>query len=181
MKALSPEQQKEIFSKVDEARKKGKTTNYSAIYGVGAAKLARELKIPVKEAKKLLEAYWKKHWAVKAYSEKVETKTVNGQKWLRNPINGFFYSLRNDRDIWSTLNQGSGSYCFDSWLREILKIRKQLTATYHDECILEVKEGNYEKAKDMLETAINIVNDKLKLNVKLAVDTHIGKRYSDIH
>lgn len=181
MKQLPEEAQKELFNKIKLARQKGKVTGYSAVYGVGAAKLARELKVSKQEAQKLLDAYWKKHWAVKAVSEKMITKVVNGQKWLLNPINNFWYSLRNDRDIWSTLNQGSGSYCFDSWIKEIFKRRKQLTASYHDEVILEIKKDSFEKAKSMLIDSINSVNDKLKLNVKLDVDSHAGYRYSSIH
>jgi DNA polymerase I-like protein with 3'-5' exonuclease and polymerase domains len=181
MQRLTEEDQLKLFKQLDVARKKGKSTNYSATYGVGAAKLARELKVPVTEAKKLLEAYWKKNWAVKAYAETAKIKTVNGQEWVYNPVSKFWYSLRSRKDVWSTTNQSTGSYCFDLWVKETRKERDQLTASFHDEQIIEVKEGNREKATKLLKDAIQRVNDKLKLNVPLGVEVQFGHRYSQIH
>ena len=181
MKNLPADQQKSIFEKVDGARKKGKSTNYSAMYGVGAPKLARELKSSVKEAKVLLDAYWKKNWAVKAYADAATIKKVNGQEWVYNPVSKFWYSLRSRKDIWSTTNQSTGVYCFDIWIREFRKIRPQITGQMHDEVILEVKEGNRERSVQLLQDAISRTNDKLKLNVKLAVSVQFGNRYSQIH
>lgn len=181
MKALPAEQQKAIFEKVGSARKKGKSTNYSAMYGVGAPKLARELRSSVKEAKVLLDAYWKKNWAVKAYADAATVKKVGGQDWVYNPVSRFWYSLRSRKDIWSTTNQGTGVYCFDTWIREFRKVRPQITGQMHDEVILEIKEGNRERSVQLLQDAIDHTNDKLKLNVKLAVSVQFGSRYSDIH
>lgn len=181
MKLLPQEEQKKLFSKIKAARHKGKTTVYSATYGVGAPKLARELKVPVSEAKRLLEAYWKRNWAVRKIADDCSVKTVNGQKWLYNPVSKFWYSLRADKDRFSTLNQGSGAFCFDMWVREIRKERNQLTATFHDEVILEVKQGVREKATALLKDAIQRVNDKLKLNIQLGVDVQYGDNYAQIH
>lgn len=181
MKLLPVEEQKKMFSKIKTARHKGKTTVYSATYGVGAPKLARELKVPVSEAKRLLEAYWKKNWAVKKIAEDATTKTINGQMWLYNPVSKFWYSLRYMKDIWSTTNQSTGVYCFDTWVRYTLEQRDQLTATFHDEQVLEVKEGFREEAKKLLLTAMNKTNEKLKLNVTLGCSVDFGHRYSQIH
>lgn len=181
MKALPPDEQKKLYQKIKSARHKGKTTVYSATYGVGAPKLARELKVSVPEAKNLLDAYWKRNWAVKAYADNAVVKKVNGQDWVYNPVSKFWYSLRNKKDIWSTTNQGCGVFCFDSWIREFRKARPQLTAQMHDEIILEVKQGSREKAAALLQDAIQRVNDKLKLNIQLGVDVQFGARYSEIH
>lgn len=178
---LTAEEQEKLFKRVDEARKKGKSTNYSAMYGVGAPKLARELKTSVPEAKKLLEAYWKKNWAVKAYAESATIKRVDGQEWVYNPVSKFWYSLRSRKDIWSTTNQSTGVFCFDTWIREFRKVRPQLTGQMHDEVILEVKEGNQEKATQLLRDAISRTNEKLKLNVNLDISIQFGKSYADIH
>jgi hypothetical protein len=156
-------------------------TGNSAMYGVGAPKLARELKVPVSEAKKLLEAYWKKNWAVKAYAENARIKKVNGQEWVYNPVSKFWYSLRSRKDVWSTTNQGTGVYCFDTWIKEFRKLRPQLTGQFHDEVILEVKEGSRDKAESLLRDAIDRTNEKLKLNVKLDISVQFGKSYADIH
>lgn len=156
-------------------------TGNSAMYGVGAPKLARELKVPVSEAKKLLEAYWKKNWAVKAYAENAKIKKVNGQEWVYNPVSKFWYSLRSRKDIWSTTNQSTGVFCFDSWIREFRKVRSQLTMQMHDEIGIEIKEGSRDKAEKLLRDAIDKVNEKLKLNVNLDISVQFGKSYADIH
>lgn len=181
MQKLSEAEQEKLFKKIDAARKKGKSTNYSAMYGVGAPKLARELKVSVSEAKELLKAYWKRNWAVKTYAENATVKIVNGQDWVYNPVSKFWYSLRSHKDIWSTTNQSTGVYCFDLWIKETLKRRKQITGQFHDEQILEVRLGNREKATALLQEAIQAVNDKLKLNIQLGIDVKFGHRYSDVH
>lgn len=170
-----------VVKHVAKLRKTYKVVNYSAVYGVGKEKLARELKTTVADAKRLLDGYWKRNWAVKQIADDCEVKTVNGQKWLFNPVSKFWYSLRADKDRFSTLNQGTGVYCFDTWVKEVRKKRPQLTAQFHDEVILEVKKGNREKATALLKDAIQRVNDKLKLNIQLGVDVQFGHRYSEIH
>jgi DNA polymerase family A len=170
-----------LVKKVVSIRKQYKVVNYSAVYGVGPPKLARELKSSVTFAKQLLEGYWKRNWAVRKVAEDCVVKTVNGQKWLFNPVSKFWYSLRYEKDRFSTLNQGTGVYCFDSWVKECLKRRNQLTAQFHDETISEEPEGNFEKVKALQLEAIAAVNRKLQLNVTLGVEPKVGKRYSDIH
>ena len=43
MQKLKPDKQQELFKALGKVRDQAKTTNYSALYGVGAKKLAREL------------------------------------------------------------------------------------------------------------------------------------------
>lgn len=162
-------------------RKTYKVVNYSAVYGVGPPKLARELKTTLGKAKDLLESYWRRNWAVKKVAEECVVKTVNRQKWLYNPVSKFWYSLRNEKDRFSTLNQGTGVYCFDSWVRECRKRRPQITGQFHDETISEVKKGYFEKMKALQLEAIDAVNAKLQLNVTLGIDVKHGHRYSEIH
>lgn len=181
MKKLPKDQQKALFDKLHAVRHQGKTTNYSSQYGVGKAKLARELKIPEVEAKKLLDAYWKVNWAIKACAEKQYVKRIKGQDWIYNPISKFFYPLRNEKDRWSTLVQGSGVFCFDEWIRIFREKRGQLTGQFHDEVVLEIKKNNRDKATNLLRGAIDQLNDNLKLNVKLDADIQFGDSYAEIH
>ncbi len=94
-----------------------KEANYACVYGAGAPTVARGAKIKLKDARKLVKLYWERNWAVKKVAEECEVKWVKGQQWLLNPISRFWYSLRADKDRFSTLNQGSGVYCFDTWVR----------------------------------------------------------------
>lgn len=162
-------------------RKNYKAANYSAIYGVGAAKMARSLDITVNEAKNLIQAFWQRNWSIRKFSEEQQIKHTKEGMWVKNPVNGFWYSLRNEKDIFSTINQGTGVYVFDSWVRNIFEKRKQLTGQFHDEIILEIKKGHRDACEALLKEAIQEVDRKLNLNVRLDVDVQFGERYSEIH
>jgi hypothetical protein len=135
------------------------------------------------EAEKLLKAFWKINWAVLEVAANAKKKTVNGQMWVRNPVNKYWYSLRHDKDVWSTLNQGTGAYCFDQWVAHYLSRRPNIIGQFHDESInsLPDTEGEKQEHEEVLQWAIEKVNQKLQLNVDLGVDVQFGYRYSDIH
>jgi len=162
-------------------RRKYKGANYSCVYGVGEASLARSLDIPKAQAKGLIEAYWKRNWAVKAIAAECVVKVVDKRKWLFNPVSGFWYSLRHEKDRFSTLNQGTGVYCFDTWVKHIRRKRKQMTAQFHDEVVLCIKKGFRDKATKLLRWAIEETNKELNLNVKLDVDIQFDSNYAGIH
>lgn len=174
---FGPEDKKEIKAK----RKGAKPVNYGGLYGQQPLGLSRETGMPLKQAQVLYDIYWKRNWSVKAIAEGLTVKTCKGQKWLLNPVSGFWYSLRKDADRFSTLNQGTGVYCFDTWVKHIFKLRKQLVATFHDEVVLCVKRGNRDKCNKMLRTAIENTNRELQLNRELDIDVQYGDNYSQIH
>ena len=158
-----------------------KGANYALQYGCGIPTLSRQLGIPQKEAKVISEAYWERNWGVKAISDSMVTKEVEGSTWQYNPVSKLWYSLRSDKDKFSTLCQGTGTYLFDCWVGFILKERQQLTANFHDEIILEVKKGNRDRCIELLQKSIQKVNSLLELNRVLEVDIQFGKNYSEIH
>jgi len=162
-------------------RKNYKVVNYSATYGVGAAKLARETGMSKKEAQKLLDAFWSRNWSVQKVATTLRKRELFGGMWVQNPVSGFWYSLRSEKDRFSTLNQGTGVYCFDNWVKKCREKGIKTVGQFHDEIIALVKEG------DQIETAINMnysiqeLNEQLKLNVDLGVDAQFGKTYAEIH
>lgn len=162
-------------------RRNYKAANYSCVYGVGGPKLSRETGLSLREGTALRDAYWKRNWAVEALAKDQEIKTVKGQMWLKNPVSGFWYSLRFKKDIFSTLNQGTGVYCFDMWIKEWRKQRSQLTGQFHDEIIACLKPKFKERYESLLRSSIKKVNELLKLNVELDVDVQFGKTYAEIH
>lgn len=162
-------------------RKKAKVTNYSATYGIKPLGLHRRSGMAKRECEALLDTFWKRNWSIKAIAADQEVKTIGSQMWLWNPVAKLWYSLRHEKDIFSTLNQGTGTYCFDRWVAEILKKRPQLTAQFHDEVVLCVKKGNREKAVSLLKEAVQTVNRKLKLNRDLDVEVQFGDSYAEIH
>jgi DNA polymerase I-like protein with 3'-5' exonuclease and polymerase domains len=178
---LPEEEQKRIFDRISSVRGTYKSVNYAAVYGSGATTLARTAGTSVPEATKLLDSYWKRNWSVKRVAEETITKTCNGDKWLYNPVSKFWYSLRHEKDKFSTLNQGTGVYCFDTWVKHILSKRPQLTGQFHDEIILCIKKGAREKCEALLRWAIDKTNEELKLNRELDISVDFGNNYAQIH
>ena len=162
-------------------RKPFKVVNYSATYGVGAPKLSREMGVTEAEARSLLDAYWKRNWAIKQLAEDSKVKTLGDQMWLYNPVSKFWYSLRFAKDIFSTLNQGTGVFVFDTWISFVRSRRKQMTAQFHDEGVWEIKKGHREKGESLLRWAMEETNKKLALNVRIGIDVKFGENYADVH
>ena len=162
-------------------RKNYKVVNYSATYGIQPPALARNSGMKLKEAKKLLSAFWERNWAIEKVASRVRTREVMGGMWLLNPVSGFWHSLRSDRDRFSTLNQSTGVYCFDTWVELCRDKGVKVIGQFHDEIIGPVKEGNEETTKKMMQQAAQELNVKVKLNVPLGVDVQFGKTYADIH
>lgn len=162
-------------------RHAGKSTNYSSKYGAGGPTIARAAGVPEAVGHKLHKAYWARNWSLKKIAEDCLVKQCLGVKWLWNPVANMWYWLKTDKDKFSTLNQGTGTYCFDMWLKEVLKKRRQLTGQAHDEGIWEVKKGHREAATKLLKDAIQEVNKQLKLNRDLDVGVQFGESYAEIH
>jgi DNA polymerase III epsilon subunit-like protein len=158
-----------------------KNGNYACQYGAMPKRLSLTANISIEEATKVWEAYWEKNWAIKKVAEDQVVKKINGQMWLLNPINKFWYSLRYEKDIFSTLVQGSASYVFDAWVSLFRKHRPQITGQFHDEVVLCIREGSREKAEALLRSSIKKLNEELQLNRELDIDVQFGSRYSDIH
>lgn len=168
----------EDFSK---QRKLGKAANYSCVYGAGGATVARSAGITEREGTKLVEAYWKRNWSVEAIAAAQEVKTCRGQKWLYNPVSGFWYSLRHEKDRFSTLNQGTGVFCFDTWVKHIRATGTKVLAQFHDEVVSKLNEGEEQHITNVYRNAIDKTNEELQLNRELDIDIQFGKTYSDIH
>jgi hypothetical protein len=169
------------FKALDKLRKKAKGTNYSALYGVGKAKLARSSGMTEAEAEQLLKTFWRMNWAIQEVAKTAERKVVAGQMWVKNPVNGFWYTLRYEKDIWSTLNQGTGSYCFDLWVAYYLILGGNICFQAHDELVARIPKGATIQTEQSLRRAMEKVNQKLKLNVPLDISVQFGDTYAHIH
>jgi hypothetical protein len=164
-----------------KVRKSYKVVNYSATYGIGAAKLARGTGLTVKEAKVLLEAFWARNWAIKQVSEGVRIRELFDSMWLQNPVSKFWYSLRSEKDRFSTLNQGTGVFCFDTWVALCRKNGIKTIGQFHDEIVALVELGKEEEVDQLLHWAASKLNEKVQLNVPLGADVQFGKTYASIH
>lgn len=162
-------------------RLKNKKVNFAAVYGAGGPKIALTASIPLSEAKLLHGIYWQRNWSVKKVADSCVTKMVNGQMWLLNPVSQFWYSLREEKDKFSTLNQGTGVYAFDTWIRNVRKQGIKICGQFHDEHIAPIKKGTELQHREKLLNAIKWTNDELQLNVILGISIDFGHSYADIH
>lgn len=169
------------YKHLKTVRGKAKTVNYAGQYGAGPPRIALSGNIPLEEAKLLHKTYWELNWAIKVVAKEQTWKTIDDQMWLLNPISKLWYSLRFEKDIFSTLVQGTASYVFDLWAQNFRKHRPQLTGQFHDEVVLSIRQGAQDKCKQLLFNAIDETNAILKLNVPLAIDVQFGSNYADIH
>lgn len=170
------------FKKLKAVRHTAKTTNFSATYNAGYKKIAETAKITPEEGKVLFDIYWKRNWAIKEVVKNIKTKEIESQLWLLNPLSNLWYYVPNPKDIFSTLNQGSGVWVFDNWLLEIKRISDmKFTLQYHDEFVTIFPDEDLEKNKPLFQKAMDNVNKKLKLNVNLSVSIDIGKNYAECH
>ena len=163
-------------------RKKFKPANYAGIYGVQKKTLSRQTGMTEAESQDLLDAYWNRNWAVKQVAKEQYVKTLrDGSMYLKNPINGFYYSLRNEKDIFSTLNQGSGDYVFNVWLMFCRKMGIKVHMNYHDEWLTSVPQDKAQEVFDISEKAMVKVNEALKLNKTVTADAQAGYSYAECH
>ena len=169
------------YKKLKTIRGIAKNGNYACQYGAGVGRLMLTCDIERDVAGNLHKAYWKKNWAIKAVAEAQIVKKIGDQMWLLNPISGFWYSLRTEKDVFSTLVQGSAAFVFDLWVKKVRDIRPQLTAQFHDEIVLSIKKGFRDDATRLLMETISEVNDLLTLNRELSISVQFGENYAAIH
>jgi len=162
-------------------RQKYKQTNYSAVYGVSAGRVARETGLSKPEAQRLLEAYWQRNFSVTKATEAFKVKIAGHTMWIQNPVSGFWHNLRSEKDRFSTANQSTGVYCFDTWLSFCRQSGIKIAMQFHDEVGFYAPETTSGYMGVVLKEAIKKANNKLNLNVLLDVDVQLGKDYSQTH
>lgn len=135
----------------------------------------------VTQATSLLKAYWERNKGITEFVEDQKVRTINEQMWVQNPVSKFWHTLRFRKDVFSTLNQSTGAYCFDLWVFNYTRSRPNILGQFHDETINAVKKGEEEKHTETLKKAMVNLNKHLQLNVNLGIDVQYGATYADIH
>ena len=178
-----------ILKSVGKSRGKGKNTNYGCQYGAGASTISRTAGVDLATAKKLVKAYKKLNWSINEIAKNQIRKTVSHGMYQWNPYSKMWYYLKTEKDSFSTLVQGSGSYLLDLWLKCIdnIKVRDgikdelRLCMNIHDEQLQEYQSLTDEYVKDIFQEALDMVNKTLKVKIPFGCDTQMGRKYSEIH
>lgn len=117
--------------------------------------------------------------------ETVRKDVVRSQKWLYNPLSGHWLFLKAEKDRFSTLNQNTGVFVFDSWVYQVRKKLKPLgikiCLQYHDEILLYFKKEYKDYVEKVLRESMKTVNDNLKLNVEIKISIDFGINYAEVH
>ena len=192
MLSLTDDEKTEMLKSISKARGKGKNSNYALQYSCGIKTLARTAGVSETVAKNISKAYKSMNWSIdKIASDQVIKKTSHGV-YQMNPFNNIWYHLKTDKDRFSTLVQGTGSYILDLWLGFQFNLRNsakygigdcgvKLLATAHDEQIVEFKEDFKDNVKALIEDSLEKVNDRFKLEIPFGCDVQFGTKYSQIH
>ena len=160
-------------------RKGYKAANYACVYGVGEVTLSRQTGLPKGKCKQLIAAYWERNWAVKKVADAQRVKEVEGNRWILNPVSGFWHELRSDKDRWSTINQSTGVYVFDTFVALCRQNGVRIIGQFHDEIIVET--DDVAETTKTLDQCCVILNSKLNMNVPFGIDYQEGNNYGEIH
>lgn len=189
---LTEDEKTEMLKAISKARGKGKNSNYALQYSCGIKTLARTAGVSETVAKNISKAYKSMNWSIdKIAADQIVKKTSHGV-YQMNPFNNIWYHLKTDKDRFSTLVQGTGSYILDLWLGFQFNLRNnqkygiddygvKLLATAHDEQIVEFKEDFKDNVKALIEDSLGKVNDRFKLEIPFGCDVQFGTKYSQIH
>ncbi len=179
---LEPTLSKEL-QRLDSVRDKAKQTSYSAMYGIKAPNLAKNLGVLKSYAEKLLKAYHDINWAVSEFANSAAVTEWNGLKWVEHPFTKIKYEFRKDYSKFSSLNQGLGSWVVGRWIKEMRKLGVKITYFYHDECqiIVEDNKESIQHTLDLAQVAMDEVNAELGFVVPIKVDSKVGRNYGLTH
>lgn len=162
-------------------RQKAKTSNYALTYGCGIDTLARQGDMSKKEAKILHEAYWKRNDSITKASKSFLIKQIGTQMWILNPVSKFWYSLRNDKDKFATVNSSTAVYFFDIWVKYLIENNLIPITQTHDEVNLLILPEDKEKTTKLIQKAIDKANAEINLNVKIGFSIAYGNSYGEVH
>lgn len=185
-------EKKKLVKEISEVRGKGKSANYALQYSCGIKTLARTAGVTEKVARQIFNAYKKMNWSIEEIANAQVRKKVSHGVYQLNPFNGFWYHLKTEKDSFSTLVQGTGSYILDLWLSYMFKLREskeyklgdygvKLLATFHDEQVVEFKEEFRVDVERLISDSLDKVNERLKQEIPFGCDIQFGKTYADIH
>lgn len=186
---IDGEHKESVIKIISKARGKGKNTNYGCQYGAGYAAIARTAGVDDKTAKSLVKAYKKLNWSINAIAKDQIRKSVSHGMYQWNPYSKMWYHLKSEKDSFSTLVQGSGSFLLDLWLKQIDNIKKErglkddikLCMSQHDENLQEFQDVTEKEVIEIFQEALDKVNKSLKVEIPFGCDTQIGMKYSEIH
>ena len=180
----------EIVSR--EQRTIAKIINFSIIYGKTPFGLAKELKIPVKDASEYIKKYFEQYPRVTTFEKEViefgeehgYVKTLFGRKRYISGIDSKNKTIKSqaERMAVNTVIQGTAAEVLKKVMVKVYDILKDkediaLLLQVHDELIFEVEKNSVEKYSGIL---ADIMKNTVQLeDVKLNININVGKNWAE--
>ena len=175
-----------------EQRTIAKIINFSIIYGKTAFGLAKELKIPVKDASEYIKKYFEQYPRVTTFEKEViefgeehgYVKTLFGRKRYISGIDSKNKTIKAqaERMAVNTVIQGTAAEVLKKVMLKVYETLKDkddiaLLLQVHDELNFEVEESSVEKYSEIL---ADIMKNTVKLeDVDLNININIGKNWAE--
>lgn len=181
-----------------DQRREAKTINFGLIYGMGAQKLAQELKISPADAKSFIARYFERLGRLKRFYDGVEEKakeqgyvtTLAGRRRYLPDIrsrNGQTSALARRQAV-NTVIQGSAADIIKLAMlavhadTELATARARLVLQVHDELLLEAPEaGAHAVGQRVARLMADVAPGGRPLDVPLAVDWGTGRSWGEAH
>ena len=177
-----------------EQRSHAKTVNFGIIYGVSAFGLSQQTNLSRKEAKELIDTYYKTYPTLKAYmANQVEFAKENGfvktlldrRRYLKN-INSANAIVRSadERNAVNAPIQGTAADIIKIAMINIQNLlekgnyKTKMLLQVHDELVFDMHKEEIENLKPLI---IAKMENAYQLNVPLEVDTDMGDNWLDAH
>lgn len=173
-------------------RSNAKAVNFGIVYGISDFSLAKDLKIPRKEAKSYIDTYFERYPNVKKYMEDI-VKKAEEDGYVTTIMNRrrFIPEIKGPNKIMKALGerlamnapiQGSAADIIKLAMVNVYKdlknknLKSKLILQVHDELILNVYKDELDEVKALVKEDMEKVLD---LSVPLEVDINVGDTWYD--
>ncbi len=182
-------------SPVDEVtggmRDQAKTVNFATLYGQGPFGLARQLGIPMEEAKRFIAQYFERFAGVRRFlDEQVAqakrlgyVETLMGRRRFVPELRARAWNVRQfgERVARNTPIQGTAADLIKVAMIRLGRVLDgaagvRMLLQVHDELVFEIEEG---RVDEVTETVVEVMESAMELKVPLRVDTGAGKTWYD--
>lgn len=176
-----------------EHRNQAKAVNFGIIYGISDYGLSRNLGIPVGEAKRYIDGYFRLYKGVKRFMDESVARahrdgyvtTLFGRRRYLPEVNSRNVARRKfaERTAMNTPIQGTAADIIKAAMvkldREIRSrgLRSQMLLQVHDELVFEVVEDELEEMTSLVRQAMESAAD---LKVPLKVDVNVGHNWLEV-
>ena len=177
-----------------EERRRAKTANFGIIYGISAFGLSQRLEIPRKEAKELIDGYFRSYPKVQEYMERVVAEarekgyveTIFGRRRYLNDILSRNAVARGvaERNAVNAPIQGSAADIMKMAMVEVHRrfreegIRSQVILQVHDELVIDLLRTEEEQVRRIV---VESMEGVARLKVYLTAEAGIGENWLDAH